>query len=156
MQDIWLKMLKPITADERKNIAIMLSDYWKKRGMSEYDEKWAEQYLIEGHKKEIKSDEFFAFYDGKGLIGVIALIADVSGVAEIRDMVIKPEFRGSGYGKKMLEELIQLAKERKLRKLFCLTSIEGMFKSAGFEKEGVLKNHFAKGENLTFMSKFLQ
>jgi ribosomal protein S18 acetylase RimI-like enzyme len=36
-----------------------------------------------------------------------------------------------------------------------LTKVESLFKSAGFEKEGILKSHFADGEDLSVMSKFL-
>ncbi len=148
--------LKKITKQERTEAAKILADYWAERGMHEYNQKWAERYIVEGHKKEIKSDEFFIRKEGGKVIGTVSLTADVSGVAEIRDLVIKEEFRGKGYGKKILGELIEFAKKRKIRKLFALTKVEGLFKSAGFEKEGVLKSHFAKGEDLIIMSKFLQ
>ncbi len=147
--------LQKIAAAESAEAAKILADYWTGRGMPEYDAKWAEAYLKEGHRKEVKSDEFFAYKEGDKLIGTISLILDVSGVAEIRDLVVKPEFRGKGYGKKIVSELIAIAKKKNARKLFALTKIEGLFKSAGFDKEGILKSHFAKGEDLVIMSKFL-
>jgi len=82
-------VLEKLTSGKRSEVALLLFEYWKERGMPEYDQKWAENYLIDGHKTEIESDEFFSFIEGNTLIGVISLITDVSNVAEIRDMVIK-------------------------------------------------------------------
>lgn len=147
--------LQKLTDKDANEVAVLLAAYWKERGMGEYDTKWAMQYLKEGHGKEVKSDEFFACKENDKVIGTVSLIADISGVAEIRDMVVKKEYRGKGYGKKMLDDIIHFAKERKIRKLFALTKIENLFKSSGFEKEGILKSHFAKGEDLVIMSKFL-
>ncbi len=148
--------LEKITKQERTDAAKILTDYFAERGMHEYNQKWAERYVIEGHKKEVKSDEFFVRKEGNTVIGTVSLIVDVSGVAEIRDLVVRKEYRGKGYGKKMLADLINLAKKRKIRKLFALAKTENLFKSAGFEKEGALKSHFADGEDLSVMSKFLQ
>ena len=149
--------LTPISAQERTEIAQLLTTYWKDRGMQQYDQKWAEAYLTEGHKKEIKSDEFFVYKEQDKIIGTVSLVTDVSDVAEIRDMVVKPDQQKKGYGKKMLADLIQLAKQRKLRKLYALVPLhlEGPLQRAGFTKEGVLKSHFAPGENLAIMSMFL-
>ena len=149
-------MLQPLADNERTRVVDILVNYWKERGMPQYGKAWAADYLLNGHKNETKSDEFFVYTIDDEVIGTIALITDVSGVAEIRDLVIKPEYRGKGYGKKMLKDLMNLAKQRKIRKLFALTKVEGIFKSEGFEKEGMLKNHFAQGEDLIIMSKFLQ
>jgi len=125
--------------------------------MLKYDAAWAGKYLTEGHRKEIKRDEFFVYKERGKIIGVVSLITDVSGVAEIRDMIIKPEYRREGHGRKMLSELVELAKKRKIRKLYAfIFSRHGrLYESAGFEREGILKSHFAAGENLAIMSKFL-
>ncbi|MGM0582886.1 MAG: GNAT family N-acetyltransferase [Bacteroidota bacterium] len=139
---------------EIKEASKVLSKYWEERGMPEYDEKWAEDYLKNGHTKEIIGDEFFV-YEKQEIIGIVSLITDVSGVAEIRDMIIKPEYRNKGYGTLMLKQLIEIANERKLRKLFALVfpKHENFYK--GFEKEGTLRNHFAEGETLSIMSYFI-
>jgi len=150
--------LRNVSERDENKLAELLADYWKERGMPQYDVAWAKAYLKEGHKKEIARDEFFVFEQEGNMVGVIALITDVSGVAEIRDTVIKPEHRKKGFGKQMLTELVALAKERKLRKLFSLSfpQYERLLTSVGFEKEGVLKNHFAQGEDLVVMSLFLR
>lgn len=149
--------LKELNEEEKPDVAKLLAIYWKERGMPQYDQEWAEGYLSEGHGKEIVKDEFFVHKEGGEVIGAISLITDVSGAAEIRDMVVKPEFREKGYGTKMLQELTELAKERKIRKLFAFVfpQLEHLYASAGFEKEGVLKSHFKEGEDLAIMSRFL-
>src|SRR5574341_523287 len=141
----------------RKEGAIMLTNYWKDRGMLEYNYKWALGYLHEGHKKEVKADEFFLYKENHKLIGIISIITDVSNVAEIRDMVVKREYRGQGYATKMLNEMIAIAKERKIRKIFAFVFPEyrKMYSSAGFRKEGLLISHFKPGEDLIIMSKQL-
>ena len=148
--------LKQLTKNQHDQAAQLLTDYWSERGMPEYDLKWAKEYLIEGHKKDIKNDEFFVYQENGEIIGVVSLITDVSNVAEIRDMVIKPEFRRKGYGKNIVQELLELAKERKLRKVFGLVmpELEKFFEKLGFEKEGVLKNHFKQDEHLVVLSWF--
>lgn len=149
--------LTKVTEDNAKGVSVLLADYWKSRGMPEYDEKWAEEYIVEGHKKEVQSDEFFVYKEENNVVGVIAIIVDVSGVAEIRDLVVKPEFRSKGYGKKLLLELESIAKEKGIRKLFSKTLPQSkkLFESASYQEEGILKSHFKDGEDLIIMSKFL-
>lgn len=150
-------MLEKLSTEDRQDAANMLADYWKKRGMKQYDEEWAEGYLCEGHSKEMESDEFFAYIQRGEIVGLVSLIVDVSGVAEIRDMLIRPAYRHKGYGKKMLTELVKIAKKRKIRKLYALALDDSLkiYKGAKFKKEGLLKSHFAPGEDLTMMSRQL-
>ena len=149
--------LANISNEEKEDVAVLLSDYWKERGMPQYNQEWASNYLEEGHKKEIESDEFFVYKEDEKIIGIVSLITISGGVAEIRDIVVKPEYREKGYGTKMLEELIAIAKKRNIRKLFSLAfpQYELFYINAGFVNEGTLKSHFKDGEDLLFMSKFL-
>ena len=149
--------LEKLTEQEREEVAKLLAGYWEDRGVPQYDESWARKYLIVGHKKEIRRDEFFVYKEGDEVIGIISLVTDVSNVTEIRDMAVKPEYKGKDYERKMLNELMKLARKRRIRKLYDLTfpHYEELYRSLGFEKEGVLKSHFAAGEDLTIMSRFL-
>lgn len=150
--------LKKLTKLEKTKVLKLLMDYWKERGMPDYDKKWTQKYLDEGHRKEIKNDEFFVYKNNNKLVGMVSLITDISNIAEIRDFVVKPKYRNKGYGRMILNELIILAKDRKIRKLYALTfpKYKKFLKSFGFEEEGFLKSHFIKGEDLTIMSKFLK
>ncbi len=150
-------VLDKLSTKEIERAAELLADYWKERGMPEYDRLWAEEYLIQGHRKEIKEDEFFVDLEDGKMTGVISLVTYAGDVAEIRDMVVDPRLRKKGYGKKMLDEIVGIAKHRKIRKLYALVfaHAEPIYSSAGFEKEAVLKSHFADGEDLSVMSLFL-
>ena len=140
----------------KNKIAELLVKYFEERGMPNYNKKWTIDYLNKGHKKEIKKDEFFVYKENNKIIGVISLINDVSKLAEIRDEVVFPNYN-KNYLKKMLLEIINLSKKYKLRKIYALVLKNKMeyYKVLGFKKEGLLKNHFIKGEDLTIMSKFI-
>lgn len=149
--------LEPIATEDHKKIAALLADYWKERGMPEYDRQWAEAYLKEGHKTEIKTDEFFLAKEGNEIVGIISLITDVSGVAEVRDEVAFSQRRQGGHLQQMIAIVVDLAKKRKLRKVFSLAlpALVPAYRRNGFAKEGVLKGHFREGEDLIIMSRFL-
>lgn len=136
--------------------ASLLSEYWQERGMS-YNKEWANEYLKEGHKKEIKEDLFYTYKEEDKVIGMVSLVIDVSGLAEIRDLVVNPEYRKKGYSKQILQELEMVAIEKGLRKIFALVfpELQKLFSDSGFSEEGFLRNHFAEGEDLIIMSKFI-
>jgi len=150
-------MLTELIKKDLQQTSKLLVEYWKERGMSKYNQKYAEKYILEGHKKEIKLDRFFVYKEKQSVVGMISLIVQEGNVAEMRDLVVDPQYRNKGYGKKIIEETIEIAKRLKIRKLYVLTfsQLTKFYKSLGFKKEGVLKDHFAEGENLTIMSKFL-
>lgn len=146
----------PLEQPDKEETAKLLSSYWQERGM-DYSKDWALQYLEEGHKKEIKEDLFYSYTEDGETVGTVSLVVEVSGVAEVRDLVIKPEHRGKGYGQMILQELEMYAMEKQVRKLFALVfeDSQKLLLDAGFEEEGMLKSHFAKGEDLIIMSKFI-
>ncbi len=149
-----LERLKP---EDESEAAELLAEYWRERGAPQYDKKWAEDYLKQGHKKEINNDEFFIYMKGGERIGTVSLITDVSGTAEIRDLVVWPRHRGKGNGREILESIIEISRKRGIRKLHALTFQEykKFYTSTGFEEEGLLRSHFVDGEDLSIMSRFL-
>ncbi len=150
-------MLKRLRAKkELQEAGRLLAEYWKVRGMPQYDGHWAEEYLVQGHKKEIAQDEFLVYSEKGKMLGIVSLITDVSGVAEIRDLIIDPPERQKGYGRKILESIVETAKSRGIRKLYALAlpQVESLYSSVSFVREGMLKNHFAPGEDLVIMSRF--
>ncbi len=118
-------------------IAKKLAEYWKKRGMPEYDEKWAQEYIKEGHHKEF-THSFHETKDGS----IYSLIRDVSGLVEIRDAL--------GDHEKIIDEVLK----KRFRKTTALVFEEekSLYERKGFVCEGELKNHFKKGETLYVMS----
>ncbi|MBI2583447.1 MAG: GNAT family N-acetyltransferase [Candidatus Aenigmarchaeota archaeon] len=137
--------------------AMLLREYWKSRGMN-YSQKWAENYIKIGHKTEIKKDMFFVAKKGGKVIGTISIVVYEGGVAELRDFVVDPEFRGKGIGKQVFKNVLCIVRKQKTRKVYFYTfpSYTKFYRKFGFKKEGVLKSHYAKGEDLVIMSKFLE
>lgn len=148
-------MLTPLSVVDRVTVARLLVAYWKERGM-DHSEDWAIDFLDEGHGKEIILDQFFTFREDE-VKGTVSLITFEGNVAEIRDLVVGPEFRGQGYGKKIIHDLEKFAKEEKVRKLYAYVfpDVEGFYTKLGYEKEGLLKSHFKEGEDLVIVAKFL-
>lgn len=149
--------IKKIEENDKEAAATMLRNYWKERGM-DYSNEWTLNYLANGHKTEIKKDQFFVLGEGNKVIGVVALVINVSDVAEIRDMVVKKEARGKGLGKKLLEYVIEYAKYNEVRKIYALIfqKYRLFYESSGFMLEGFLKDHFKDDEHLLIMSKMLK
>ena len=137
--------------------AKILSDYWKERGM-QYTPKWALAYIKKGHKSEIKKDQFFVAKEGPDVVGTASIIIYEGDVAELRDLVVKKSCRKQGCGSALMDAASKFCKEQKVRKMYGLTfpQQQQFMKKRGYKKEGVLKNHFKKGEDLVIMSKFLR
>jgi len=120
----------------KEKIATILADYWKERGMPQYDYEWALEYIKEGHHKEFEHE----FHEVRG--SVYSLVKDVSGLVEIRDAVGDHD------------EIIQDVLKNKFRKTIALVfeDQKEQYEKHGFEEEGKLKDHFKKGETLFIMS----
>ncbi|MBD3209815.1 GNAT family N-acetyltransferase [Candidatus Micrarchaeota archaeon] len=129
-------MLEKLYPKHKEEVALLLS-----------------QYLENGYKAEIKGDGLFAMKSDGEFAGTISPATDVSNVAEIRDMVVTAEHRSQGIGSDMLRELVLMARQRNIRKLFALAfpEFEGLYAGQGFEKEGTLKSNYAEGEGLPVM-----
>ena len=144
--------IKKISLSKRKHLAKFLVDYWKSRKMN-YSFSWAMKYLKKGMMMEFSEERFIAVDKNENIFGTIALLKSNYYVAEIRDEVWKNDLIGS----LLLEELMKFSKKNKIKKLFSLAlkNKTSFYKKHGFKKEGMLKDHFKKGENVTIMSKVI-
>ena len=71
--------------------------------------------------------------DGR-IIGCGGLHVMWQDLGEVRTLAVRQELRGSGIGHRMLEALIERARELKLDRLFCLTFEVDFFLKHGFER----------------------
>jgi len=149
-------IIRILKKKDRNKIASILINYWNNRGMH-YPLKWTRKYLISGHKIEIISDKFFVIEEEKQIIGCISLIIYEGNVGEIRDFIIKKGFRKRGFGLRILEEFLSMAKKKGVRKIYALIFPINitLYSKLGFIKEGYLKDHFIKNEDLIIISKLL-
>ncbi len=66
------------------------------------------------------------------IIGCGALKIFSMELAEIRSVAVSPEFKGSGWGRKIVEFCLCEAKEMGISKVFVLTTAVSFFKGCGF------------------------
>ncbi len=149
--------LLPLSSQDQERVAEALILHWKERGMN-YNKQWALEYLRRGHQFDIVSVRFFVYKDEGGkLIGSIALVQYEGNVAEIRDEVVFPPFERKQSLKQILCAAVEQAKKFYLRKVYSLALPADVetYRTLGFQQEGMLKDHFKIGEDLTVMSLFL-
>ena len=84
-------------------------------------------------------------------VGMGALRKLEDGVGEIKRMFIRPEFQGKGYGKEMMNLLIEKARELgystlRLDTAYFLEAAVHIYKSAGFKERGKYPGTESEGE----------
>ncbi|MGZ9584986.1 N-acetyltransferase [Paenibacillus marinisediminis] len=97
---------------------------------------YAEQSIMLPRTREMLLDQLEHFIvaeqDGQ-LIGCGSLCHLGSDLVEIRSLGISPEYKGQGIGTLIIDELLELARERKVPRLMALTYAVGFFEKNGFE-----------------------
>jgi ribosomal protein S18 acetylase RimI-like enzyme len=101
----------------------------------------------------------FAYTQGRKSIGTVTMKC-IKHLAELEHLYVSTEYRRRGVGKKLLEKSEEFAKTHGLKKLCALvrddnTTSISLFRSCGFEVEGVMKDHFEEGVDILIFSKFL-
>lgn len=93
-------------------------------------------------------DSFIA-EDGDAVVGTCALVRDPLGwsthVGEIR-LLVSPQLRGQGVGRRLLEEMFKVAEGRELKKLVAQMTPDqrgaiALFEESGFRAEALLRDH---------------
>ena len=84
---------------------------------------------------------FYLLQEKEEIIGMGALRKLKEGIGEIKRMYIKPEYRGKGLGKEMLELLLSKCKEYGFSKVYLETgafmgAAQGLYRSMGFNDRG--------------------
>lgn len=91
----------------------------------------------------------FVAEDGDAIVGTCALVRDPLGwsahVGEVR-LLVSPQLRGQGVGRRLLGEIFAVARQRDLKKLVAqMTPDQGgaiaLFEESGFRGEAMLKDH---------------
>lgn len=91
----------------------------------------------------------FVAEDGDAIVGSCALVRDPLGwsghVGEVR-LLVSPQLRGQGVGRRLLEEMFKVAQARELRKLIAHMTPDQrgaiqLFEEHGFRGEALLRDH---------------
>jgi N-acetylglutamate synthase-like GNAT family acetyltransferase len=76
---------------------------------------------------------YFVAEDTGKLVGCAALEIYSSKLAEVRSLVVVPEYQGHGVGKRLVEACINRAREEQILEVMAITSSEEFFRSCGFD-----------------------
>lgn len=88
-------------------------------------------------EKELKayaeedSHELYAYEEKGQIIGVIGFIVHPNGLLEVKHLVVHPEYRGQGYGRGQILELIELKKPHQIHVETDEESVE-FYRNIGF------------------------
>ena len=115
--------------------------YWKEYG---YGVRF-EQYVLETVHDFIRAfdsrrDRIFVASSMGRLAGVVAIQHREGKEAQLRWFLIRPEFRGIGLGKALMQRAIDFCREQRFKKVFLLTTNQQttaatLYKKWGFEKK---------------------
>jgi Transcriptional regulators len=89
----------------------------------------------------------FWFAESKGeIIGAVAIVGHTAEKAQLRWFILDPEYRGRGYGNRLLKEALQYCREKKYTRVFLETTEDQktairMYRQAGFEKTSERENN---------------
>jgi len=90
---------------------------------------------------------------GSKIVGTVAVVNAGDGLAQLRWLLVEPETRGRGVGKKLVAEGIQFCRRKGYREIFLwtidyLAAARKIYADAGFEKTGA-KTSRVWGQDLT-------
>lgn len=111
--------------------------------------------------EEITKNKFAVYLVGKlkGRVVCYAGMWHVFDEGHITNVAVHPEFRGSGIGSLMVENLIRVARDRKITSMTLEVRrnnliAQGLYKKFGFEACGVRRGYYAdNGEDAIIMWK---
>ena len=81
-------------------------------------------------------------------------------LAYLKKLNVLEEYRNRGIGGILVKKVIEICKDKNIKKISCTVNFSNinsikLFLKAGFRKEGILRNHFREDGTLLVMSKFL-
>lgn len=97
----------------------------------------------------LQNQVLYIFGEAENEVGMFKLIRlkhRAAHIAYLGGLAVHPDFSGKGYGKKMLQEIINLGREIGLLRIELSAATTNdraiqLYKSVGFEKEGILRRY---------------
>jgi amino-acid N-acetyltransferase len=78
--------------------------------------------------------EWVVAVDGDAVVGCGSLVVLWNDLAEIRSLIVDPDYQGEGIGRQMVEMLLEESTRLDIPKVFALTRKPGFFHSVGFNQ----------------------
>jgi len=82
--------------------------------------------------EELAANSFVAEAAGR-IVGFVALEIYSPKLAEIRSLVVAPDWQGQGLGKRLVAACVDRARERGVFEVMAVTSSEDFFRACGFD-----------------------
>lgn len=76
---------------------------------------------------------YFVAESAGRIVGCVALEVYSSKLAELRSLVVAPDFQGRGVGKLLVEACVGRARDEKILEVMAITSADEFFHSCGFD-----------------------
>ncbi|HOK10208.1 MAG TPA: N-acetyltransferase [Candidatus Hydrogenedens sp.] len=78
--------------------------------------------------------DFYVFADEKGVAGCAALHIDTETLAEVRTLIVREDLQNQGIGTKLLNAVLEEAKDLNIPMVYVLTRNPEFFKKRGFKE----------------------
>jgi len=78
-------------------------------------------------------ENFFVADDHGQIVGCAALEVYSQKLAELRSLVVSPEYRGRGIGKRLVDAILDEARREQILEVMAITASEDFFRSCGFD-----------------------
>ncbi len=107
--------------------------------LADPSEKMVKQYIASGH--------LFALFENGEVYGVIHLVPQTNDIMEIKNVAVKEDIQGRGYGKKLVQYALKFCQQQQYQKVVVGTgnsSINNLafYQKAGFRFLSVLRDYF--------------
>lgn len=152
--------IRPAKIEDKNKILSVIGSYrpkWDKENAKKYYDDF-----FQNNSAFSRRDKVYVCVDYEEVIGVIGYSLDYYETNNywLGWFYIHKEYKGKGYGKKLLEYIIKKLKSKGVRKLFVNTSSNKFYRRAlkmylkyGFKKEAVIRDYYEDGENQIILSK---
>ncbi len=95
---------------------------------------WAKDRTLEQIKTTIKSCECFGVYHSSTQIGFARVLTDYVCLFYVFDVIIHPDYRGKGLGKKLMQCIVNNSHFKNLRGMLATQDAHGLYEKYGFKK----------------------
>jgi ribosomal protein S18 acetylase RimI-like enzyme len=148
-------IIRPAAQDDYKEM-IKVFDSWRPNN---WDSKYAKRYyrdFFDNHNSTSQDKVFVGVLDERiiGVTGYCPETKETENIYWLNWFYVHQDFQHHGYGRQLLEHVIGILKNKRARKLFVYTTSDDFYeptrdfyKKMGFQKEGVLKDYYGKGEH---------
>ena len=126
-------------------------------GFDHWDTDYAAKYYRAFFNNCCQGDEVFVLKISCKIVGVTGYCPDPEesdGIYWLNWFYVHKDYKDHGYGRKLLDYVINKLKNKDARKLFVNTTsyrfykpARDLYKAKGFKEEGILKDFYGKGEH---------